>query len=75
MASLFFFFPRRMFLQYVDNEVLYLKKGFISQLVEGMGTLFTISIQKTGDKNTERGNIGLVYRQVTRRFQHILPMT
>ncbi|XP_020618690.1 protein pigeon-like isoform X2 [Orbicella faveolata] len=25
---------RRMFLQYVDNEVLYLKKGFISQLVE-----------------------------------------
>lgn len=64
-----------MFLQYVDNEVLYLKKGFISQLVEGMGILFTISIQKTGDKNTERGNIGLVYRQVTRRFQYILPMT
>ena len=41
MASLSCF-SRRMFLQYVDNEVLYLKKGFISQLVEGMRTLFTI---------------------------------
>ena len=37
-----FFVSRRMFLQYVDNEVLLLKKGFISQLVEGMPNLFTI---------------------------------
>lgn len=35
-----FFFSRRMFLQYVDNEVLHLKKGFISQLVEGMRILY-----------------------------------
>ena len=52
MITLFFFFvSRRMFLQYVDNEVLLLKKGFISQLVEGMPNLFTISIQQTSDKN------------------------
>ena len=30
------FFRHRMFLQYVDNGVLLLKKGFISRLVEGM---------------------------------------
>ena len=31
----FFFFSHRMFLQYVDNSVLHLTKGFISRLVEG----------------------------------------
>ena len=37
--NIVFFVSRRMFLQYVDNEVLLLKKGFISQLVEGMPNL------------------------------------
>lgn len=36
---IFFSVCRRMFLQYVDNEVLLLKKGFISKLVEGMPNL------------------------------------
>ena len=56
-----------MFLQYVDNEVLHLKKGFISQLVEGMGSLFTISVQHTDHENEEQGDIGLV-------FHHIRPL-
>lgn len=67
-----------MFLQYVDNEVLHLKKGFISQLVEGMRILFTISThcQQTVDENKEnhqRGDLGRVYYQVCRRFHLILP--
>ena len=53
-----------MFLQYVDNEVLYLKKGFISQLVEGMGILFTISVKQVDHENKERGDIGLVYYHI-----------
>ena len=52
ILRVFFFFSRRMFLQYVDNGVLHLTKGFISRLVEGRQFMYVKQlVRKPSDQH------------------------